>query len=75
MLQRLKNKTYFHLFSVQVIELLGAGLTTVALAHIAYDLTGDQAGTVLGTALAIKMIAYVFIAPIAGGLAAALPRK
>lgn len=75
MLEPLKNKTYFHLFSAQVIALLGTGLTTVALALLAYDLAGDQAGTVLGTALAIKMIAYVFIAPIAGGLAATLPRK
>ncbi len=75
MLEPLKNPTYRHLFSAQVIALLGTGLTTVALALLAYDLAGDKAGTVLGTALALKMVAYVTIAPVVGGLAAALPRK
>ena len=75
MLEPLKNSTYRHLFAAQVIALLGTGLTTVALALLSYDLAGDKAGTVLGTALALKMVAYVTIAPIVGGLAAALPRK
>lgn len=75
MLEPLKNATYRHLFSAQVIALLGTGLTTVALALLAYDLAGDKAGTVLGTALALKMVAYVTIAPVVGGLATALPRK
>ncbi len=75
MLEPLKNSTYRHLFAAQVIALLGTGLTTVALALLSYDLAGDKAGTVLGTALALKMLAYVTIAPIVGGLAAAPPRK
>tara|TARA_B110000238_G_scaffold175799_1_gene196382 strand:- start:356 stop:1696 length:1341 start_codon:yes stop_codon:yes gene_type:complete len=75
MLEPLKNMSYRHLFAAQVIALLGTGLTTVALALLAYDLAGDEAGTVLGTALALKMVAYVTIAPIVGGLATALPRK
>jgi MFS family permease len=75
MLAPLKNATYRRLFSAQVIALLGTGLTTVALALLAYELAGDQAGTVLGTALALKMVAYVTIAPIVGGLSTTLPRK
>lgn len=75
MLEPLKNRTYRHLFSAQIIALLGTGLTTVALALLAYDLAGDNAGLVLGTALALKMIAYVAIAPVMGGLAASLPRR
>lgn len=75
MLEPLKTVAYRHLFAAQVIALLGTGLTTVALALLAYDLAGDKAGTVLGTALALKMVAYVTIAPVVGGLAAALPRK
>lgn len=75
MLEPLKNAAYRHLFTAQVIALLGTGLTTVALALLAYDLAGDNAGTVLGTALALKMVAYVTIAPIVGGLSANLPRK
>lgn len=59
----LKNRTYRHLFLAQVIALLGTGLATVALGLLAYDLAGADAGAVLGTALAIKMIAYTGVAP------------
>ena len=65
MLAILKNRTYRHLFAAQVIALLGTGLMTVALGLLAYDLAGADAGAVLGTALAIKMIAYVGVAPVA----------
>lgn len=75
MLSVLANRTYRHLFLAQVIALIGTGLTTVALGLLAYDLAGDRAGAVLGTALAIKMIAYVAVAPIAGAFAEVLPRR
>lgn len=75
MLEPLNNSGYRHLFAAQIISLLGTGLTTVALALLAYDLAGDKAGIVLGTALAIKMVAYVSIAPIVSGLTASLSRK
>lgn len=71
----LKNRTYRHLFLAQVIALVGTGLATVALGLLAYDLAGADAGVVLGTALAIKMIAYVCVAPIAGAFAEVLPRR
>ena len=75
MLAILANRTYRHLFAAQVVALAGTGLMTVALALLAYRLAGDNAGAVLGTALAIKMIAYVGVAPLAGDLAARLPRR
>ncbi len=75
MLSVLANRTYRHLFLAQVIALLGTGLTTVALALLAFDLAGDQAGIVLGTAFAIKMAAYVGIAPIAAAFAERFPRR
>ncbi len=75
MLSPLSNRTYARLFAAQVIALLGTGLTTVALALLAFELAGDNAGLVLGTALAIKMIAYVTLAPIAGTLTLHLPRR
>jgi MFS family permease len=75
MLSPLTNTTYARLFAAQVIALLGTGLTTVALALLAYQLAGEAAGQVLGTALAIKMVAYVTLAPIAGSLADFLPRR
>ncbi|MGW0162310.1 MFS transporter [Mycobacterium sp. NPDC003323] len=52
------------LFAAQVIALLGTGLLTVALGLLAYDLAAHAAGTVLGTVLAIKMVAYVVVAPV-----------
>lgn len=75
MISPLRNRTYRRLFAAQVIALTGTGLATVALALLAYDLAGADAGAVLGTALAIKMIAYVGVAPIVGAFADRLPRR
>lgn len=75
MLDLLRNRTYRQLFAAQVIALLGTGLATVALGLLAFDLAGGEAGVVLGTALAIKMIAYVSVAPVAAALAQNLPRR
>jgi len=58
-----------------VIALTGTGLATVALALLAYELAGADAGAVLGTALAIKMVAYVGVAPIANAYADRVPRR
>lgn len=71
----LADRTYRHLFMAQVIALAGTGLSTVALALLAYDLAGGEAGAVLGTALALKMVAYVGVAPFVGGFAHRLPRR
>ena len=75
MVSPLGNTTYRRLFVAQVTALVGTGLSTIALALLAHDLAGGKAGAVLGTALALKMIAYVGIAPIAGAFAHRLPRK
>ena len=75
MLDILADRTYRHLFTAQVIALVGTGLATVALGLLAYDLAGGDAGVVLGTALAIKMIAYVGVAPVAAAFAERLPRR
>lgn len=75
MLDVLRNTTYRHLFFAQVIALLGTGLATVALGLLAFDLAGAEAGAVLGTALAIKMAAYIGVAPIASAFAERLPRR
>ena len=75
MLNVLANRTFRHLFAAQVIALLGTGLATVALGLLAWQLAGEDAGLVLGTALAIKMIAYVTLAPVAAALAERLPRR
>ena len=71
----LSDRTYCRLFTAQVVALLGTGLSTIALALLAYDLAGGNAGVVLGTVFALKMVAYVGVAPIVGGLAHRLPRR
>jgi MFS family permease len=71
----LENPTYRRLFAAQVIALLGTGLTTVALTLLAYDLAGEDAGVVVGVALALKMVVYVFLAPAITGLLTGLDRR
>lgn len=71
----LRHRTYRRLFVAQVVALLGTGLATVALGLLAYDLAGADAAAVLGTALALKMCAYVAVAPLAAALAARVPRR
>ncbi|GAA2485686.1 MFS transporter [Streptomyces thermolineatus] len=75
MLSVLRDHTYRHLFTAQVVALLGTGLATVALSLLAYDMAGSAAGSVLGTALAVKMAAYVLIAPAVSAVADGLPRR
>ncbi len=75
MLNILANRTFRHLFAAQLIALIGTGLATVALGLLAWQLAGENAGLVLGTALAIKMVAYVTLAPVAAALAERLPRR
>lgn len=65
MIALLRHPLFRKLYAAQVVSLLGTGLATVALGLLAFDLAGPKAGTVLGTALAIKMIAYVGVAPVA----------
>lgn len=75
MLSILANRIYARLFAAQIVALLGTGLLTVALGLMAYDLAGDAAGVVLGTALTIKMVAYVAVSPLANALFARIDRK
>ncbi|MBH0778178.1 MFS transporter [Nocardia bovistercoris] len=75
MLAVLGNQVFRRLFAAQVVALVGTGLLTVALGLLAYDLAGGDAGAVLGTALAIKMIAYVGVAPVIAAVTEWLPRR
>lgn len=75
MLAVLRNPTYARLFSAQIIALLGTGLLTVALGLLAYDIAGSDAGAVMGTVMAIKMVAYVLVSPVTTALVARLPAR
>ena len=69
MLSPLRNRDYRNLYLAQLVALLGTGITTVALALLAFEIAGRDATIVLGIALAIKMVAYVLLSPIAGAYA------
>ncbi|MGP6174023.1 MFS transporter [Corynebacterium sp. A21] len=71
----LANPSYARLFAAQLIALLGTGLLTVALGLLAFEVAGGEAGLVLGTAMTIKMLAYVAVSPVMAALTAKLPRK
>lgn len=71
----LAHPVFRRLFAAQVLALIGTGLLTVALGLLAYEVAGSSAGAVLGTALAIKMIAYVAVAPVIAAVTDRLPRK
>ena len=71
----LGNRVFRRLFAAQIVALGGTGLLTVALSLLAYDLAGPAAGAVLGTVLAIKMLAYVFVAPVMAVMTDRLPRR
>lgn len=71
----LRHPVYRRLFLAQVVALAGTGIATVALGLLSYRLAGARAGEILGTILAIKMIAYVLVAPIAAAVVARFPRR
>ena len=75
LLNVLHDRVYGRLFAAQVVALVGTGLATVAIGLIAYDLAGQDAGLVLGGVFAVKMIAYVVLAPVAAAALARVPRR
>jgi MFS family permease len=67
--------SYYRLFVAYILALLATGVATVALALLAFDLAGDDSGAILGTALSLKMLAYIAAAPVVGVVIRHLPRK
>lgn len=73
--QVLGNHSYRNLFTAQVVALIGTGLLTIALGLLAFDIAGGDAGVVLATALTIKMVAYVAVAPVMTACTQRVDRK
>jgi MFS transporter, NRE family, putaive nickel resistance protein len=69
------NRNFVRLFAAQLTSLLGSGVTSVALAAFAYELAGANATVVIGTALTLRIVAFVTVSPIAGVLADRTDRK
>ncbi|MCL8250479.1 metalloregulator ArsR/SmtB family transcription factor [Aeromicrobium fastidiosum] len=68
----LRSAPYRRLLGAQVVALLGTGLLTVALNLLAYDIAPGSAGAVVATALTVKMVAYVGVAPAMAAIVAGL---
>ncbi len=70
------NRNYILLFAAQIISLLGSGVTTVGLALFAYQLTGGESATaVIGSALFLRILAFLLFSQPAGVLADRFNRK
>lgn len=70
------NPAFRTLFAAQVCSLSAIGLMTVAMSLAAYRIGGTQAaGQILGFLLAVKMVAYVGVSPLAEAFFAGRPRK
>ncbi len=69
MLVALRHPTFRRLFAAHVVALLGTGLSTIAIGFLVFDISGDGAAAVLGTLLAIKMLTFLLIGPLAPAIA------
>ncbi|MCE6960608.1 MFS transporter [Cereibacter sphaeroides] len=69
------KRSYYRLFTGYVVALIATGIATVALALLAFNLAGEESGTVIGTALSLKMLAYVLAAPVVAILTEGIPRR
>ncbi len=57
------------------MALVGTGLLTVALALLAFQIGRGDAGIIMGTAMTIKMVAYVLVSPLANAVVSRFPQK
>ncbi len=72
----LKYPAFRAVFASQICSLLAIGLLTVALSLSAYAIGGNETGgQILGFLLALKMVAYVGLAPLAETALAGRARK
>ncbi|WP_019012034.1 MFS transporter [Deinococcus aquatilis] len=71
----LKNPRFARLYTAQAISQIGDALTWVGLALLAYQLAQGNAAVVLGTALTLRVLAFVIFSPLAGVVADRVNRK
>ena len=75
MLRLFANPTFRAVYIAQVISLIGAGVATVALGLMAYEIAGPGAGAVLGIALALKMLTTVGLSSFITAALESFPRR
>jgi MFS transporter, NRE family, putaive nickel resistance protein len=74
-LQGLENPVFARLYFAQTINLVGDALTWLGLALLAFELAGEQSGSILAGALTLRVTAFVLLSPIAGAIADRIDRK
>lgn len=65
----LRHRVFRRLFAAHVVALVGTGLSTIAIGFLVFDISGGGAAAVLGTLLAIKMLTFLVIGPLAPTIA------
>jgi MFS transporter, NRE family, putaive nickel resistance protein len=71
----LRNARFARLYAAQTVSQIGDALTWVAVALLAFELARENAAVVLGTALTLRVMAFVLLSPLAGVLADRLERR
>lgn len=71
---KFENRQYKLLFQVKLLALFAAGIATVELSVIAFNVAGNDASALLGTALTLKSLTYVIIPLMMAAIFARLPR-
>jgi MFS transporter, NRE family, putaive nickel resistance protein len=74
-LQGLENPIFARLYLAQTVNLIGDSLTWLGLALLAFELGGENSGTILAVTLTLRVTAYVVLSPLAGALADRIDRK
>lgn len=74
-LKGLENPIFARLYLAQTINLVGDALTWLGFALLAFELVGEQAGTVLAAALTLRVLTFVVLSPLAGAIADRVDRK
>lgn len=65
-----RHRVFQQLFWAHALSLFGSGLSSLALGLLAHELVGASASTVLGVALAIRIVVIVLCSPWSGQIAA-----
>jgi MFS transporter, NRE family, putaive nickel resistance protein len=71
----LRIARFRRLYISHTVSLLGDAFTWIGLALLAYQLAGAESSIIVGSALTLRVIAYVVVAPGAGALADRFDRR
>ena len=71
----LRNTTFASLYFAQIASLFGDAFTWLGLALLTYEISPDNAASILASALTLRVTAYIIFSPFAGVVSEKLRRK